>query len=94
MPARDERAEREDEDDQRDRERERARLAEVLVVGLDDALLGAGVAELADREARMRRLRCGDGREDGSDLVGGVFLVAADLELDQAEWRSFEIWSE
>ena len=78
-----ERAEREHEDDQRDRERERAGLAEVVAVRGLDALLRAGVAELADCEARVGALRGGDRVEDRLDLVDCLVLVAADLEVDE-----------
>ena len=78
-----ERAEREHEDEQRDRERERSGLAEVVAVRGLDALLGAGVAELADREARMGRLRCCNRVQDGLDLVDGFVLVALDGEADE-----------
>src|SRR5204863_8472594 len=47
-------------------------------------LLGrAGVAELSDEEAGMRALRLLDAVEHGAELVGGVLLVALDLELDE-----------
>ena len=48
-----------------------------------DALLRARVAELADREARMRPLRGGHRVQHGLDPVGRRLLVAADLEVDQ-----------
>ena len=48
-----------------------------------DRLRGARVPELTDEEARMRALRVGDGVEDRADLVAGLVLVAADVELDE-----------
>src|SRR4029077_17607837 len=78
-----ERSKREDEDDQRDRERECAGFREVVSVCGLDALLGAGIAELADGEAWVGTLRAGDRVEDRLDLVGCLGLVTADLKVDE-----------
>ena len=45
------------------------RLAEVVLDDLVDLLLGAGVAELAQREARVRLLDVGDGLNGRLDPV-------------------------
>ena len=60
-----------------------ARLAEVVPVRRLDALLRACVAELADEQAGVGALRGGDAVEDGLDLVDGLVLVAADVELHE-----------
>jgi hypothetical protein len=61
---RQQRSEGDDEDDQRHRDREQARLPEVVEEQLLGRLDLAGVAELADEEARMGGLRGGDVVED------------------------------
>ena len=77
------RAERQYEDEQRDRKRELAGLAEVIAVRVLDALLRARVAELADREAGVGRLRGRDRVEDRLHLVDRLVLVALDREVDE-----------
>ena len=58
-------------------------LAEVVAVRGLDALLGARVAELADREARMGALARRRPRQGRLDLVDRLVLVAADAEVDE-----------
>ena len=85
-----ERAEREHEDEQRDRKRERARLAEVVAVTRFDALLRAGVAELADREAAggpPARLR--PRRGPAATLSTALSLSPLIVKSTSAAWPSF-----
>ena len=82
-PRGDERPERDEQDHQREREREHARLAEILAVLGLDRLLPAGVAHLADEEAGVGGLGGLDRVEDRADLVGGLVLLACDVEADE-----------
>ena len=65
----DEGAEGEQQDDQGDRQGCDERLAEVVLDFLVDLLLGAGIAELAQREARVCRLHVVDGLHGRLDPV-------------------------
>ena len=80
----DESAERDHEDDERDREREHPGLAQILRDGGGDRVDGAGHAELADVELRMRLLGGLDLGEDRVDLLRRLVGRAADLELDES----------
>src|SRR3954447_16991934 len=79
----DQRPERDDEDEQRDRQRQILGLLEVVVEGLRERLVGAGVAELLDPQLRVGLLGGGHGRLGGVDPIAGQVVVAGDLERDE-----------
>ena len=80
---RDQCAEGEHEDDQRDRQRGRLRLSQVLREDRFQRLVGAGVAELLDPDARVGALRRRGRGEARIDPRFRLFGIAWDLELDQ-----------
>ena len=82
-PGGDESAEGDQQDDQGDRQGCDQGLAEVVLNDLVDLLLGAGVAELAEREARMRLLHGVDGLNGRLDPVHDLGVVARDLKAEQ-----------
>ncbi len=82
-PGSDERTESDQQDDQGDRQRCDQGLAEVLLDDVVDLLVGAGVAELAEGEARVRLLHGVDGPNGRLDPVRDLSVVAGDLKAEQ-----------
>jgi hypothetical protein len=78
-----ERPERDDEDDQRDRDGQHPGLPEVVLDDLVDGLVGAGAAELLDRQIRVICLDGGHGIEGGRHSVLRLRRIAGDLEPHQ-----------
>ena len=79
----DEGAEGDDEDRDRQRKRRQLGARQVLLEALRQLMVGGGLPELLDDEARIAGLDIVDRRQDRPDLPLGILRVALHLELDE-----------